>query len=96
MNIHNIEGPWHDLDKNQCFGPFNYNGNDNIAQINHYACKTFPEFIEKVNRGIVSRDKDVRQDMGDFEKHNQNEVEDLFSSHSLCWCSLIPNHIETI
>jgi hypothetical protein len=77
MNIHNINGNWNDLDGNIHSGPFNYNGNNNIAQINHYQCKTFPEFIEKVNRGYACTDKHVRQDIGDFDKHNQNEIEDL-------------------
>lgn len=77
MQIHNVNTIWNDLEGNIHVGPFNYNGNDKIAQINHYQCKTFPEFIEKVNRGYACTEKDVRQDIGDFDKHNQNELEDL-------------------
>ena len=79
MQIHNVEGAWYDLNGNCCYGPFNPNGNDNIAQINHYQVKTFPEFIQKVNRGYACTEPHVRQDIGDFDKHNQNDIKDLYA-----------------
>lgn len=62
--------------KNKFMGPFNTKCTDEIAQINHYFCKTQEEFQEKCNRGradcAVSR-----RTMSEFDDHNFNDVEDL-------------------
>lgn len=75
MLIHNPTCKWVNTDKNLLNGAFNNNGNDNIAQINHYFCKTKEEFIEKINRG--RSDNNNFRSIDDFEPHNINEIEDL-------------------
>lgn len=71
---------------NQTFiGPLNNFGDDSIAQLNHYFCKTEEEFIEKCNRGradtqFIERHK---RTMTDFNNHNFNEVEDLTAMNFL-------------
>ena len=64
-----------DPHKNFINGPYNKLSDNSIAQINHYFCKTYPEFIEKVERG--RSDINVKRKMSDFEEHNKNEIEDL-------------------
>jgi len=62
-------------------GPFNYNTNDEIAQINHYYCKTPEEFIKKCERGRA----DTLQHRLTFNQNyhivNFNDVEDLSAYH---------------
>lgn len=53
---------------------FNYNATNNIVQINHYFCKTFPEFLLKINRG--RSDIDSFRKVEEFEIYNKNEVID--------------------
>lgn len=55
-------------------GAFNYTGNDEIVQLNHYFCKTRPEFLEKVNRGRANFDNGQLRDLSDFDAHNFNEI----------------------
>jgi hypothetical protein len=57
------------------YGPFNENGPVDVAQINHYFCKTKPEFIKKLNRGRA--DFSIGRQLNEFEEHNFNDVEDL-------------------
>jgi hypothetical protein len=69
-----------DTDKRMVLGPFNYNGNDNIAQINHYFTKTKPEWDKKLLRGRAPLDESgnkLMRNESDFNHHNMNEVEDL-------------------
>jgi hypothetical protein len=75
MFVHNSDVLWVDTNKNTHTGPFNYGGNDDIAIINHYFCKTKEEFTNKINRGRA--DSTIKRDMGDFNGHNFNDVEDL-------------------
>ena len=77
MKVHSVEKDWFDLDGNIHRGSLNPEGNDKIAQINHYTTKTLPEFIDKTNRGIGCGDKDNRACMVDFYVNNLNEIEDL-------------------
>ena len=60
-------------------GPFNQMGHDNIAQINHYFCKTWDEWQNKKNRGRADvpfgNDAHFRPD-SHFHQHNFNEIED--------------------
>jgi hypothetical protein len=56
-------------------GPFHPNGSDEIAQINHYLCKTKKEYIEKMNRGRA--DAPFPREFKDYDIHNFNDVEDL-------------------
>lgn len=60
-------------------GPFNPFGKDDVAQLNHYFCKTRTEWEQKRNRGradvSVSSVGHIRSD-SDFYSHNLNEIED--------------------
>lgn len=75
MIIHNTNSFCVDTNKNKIKGPFNHNGSDDVAQINHYFCKTKPEFMLKINRGKADA-LDYRSE-SEFETYNINEVTDL-------------------
>ena len=72
---HNTIKEWIDTCGNIGKGPFNKNCNINVAQINHYFCKTYEEFVQKVNRG--RSDTGGIRNLNDFEHHNFNEIEDF-------------------
>jgi hypothetical protein len=76
MGIHNPNTFIVDVNKNQFSGPFNPSGDDNIAQINHYFCKTQEEFQEKCDRGRADCPVSKRT-MSEFDVHNFNDIEDL-------------------
>lgn len=76
VNIHNV-----DCNHNKFFGPFNPKGDDGIAQINHYFCKTRREWIEKIGRGrpdTTNYQNSIREKrtVSDFDHWNFNEIED--------------------
>jgi hypothetical protein len=75
MAQHNPNIPIVDPNRNIIDGPFNLTGDDSIAQLNHYFCKSKEEFLAKVKRG--KSDSTEFRDIGDFERHDFNEVEDL-------------------
>lgn len=75
MYIHKPNIPISSTDKNTLVKPHNYNFNDEIAQINHYFCKTFEEFKLKVERGRA--DSFHKRSLDEFHSHNFNDVEDL-------------------
>lgn len=75
MNIHNPNSEWYDTNRNQQFGSFLNPGLDNIAQINHYFCKTKEEFIHKIKKGRADA-KSIRK-IEEFDKHNFNEIVDM-------------------
>lgn len=76
MYVHNHIGECVDTNHKRIDNsPFNYDGPIDVAQINHYFCKTKEEFIEKVKRGRA--DTGTLRDITDFEAHNFNEIEDL-------------------
>jgi hypothetical protein len=56
-------------------GPFNYEGDYRIAQLNHYFTKTKQEFIEKCARGRASIN--LFRKVEEFDEHNPNEVDDF-------------------
>lgn len=45
-----------------------------VAQINHYFCKTYPEFLQKIERGRA--DSKYKRTECEFNGFNKNEVED--------------------
>lgn len=76
MDIHNSNMSWVDTEKRKSFGPFNPFGDNNVAQINHYFCKTKEEFQLKCDRGRA--DSPIyRRTIDEYENHNFNEIEDL-------------------
>lgn len=76
MDIHHTNNNWVDTNNKIGKGPFNYYGDDNIAQLNHYFCKTKIEFQMKCDRGRADTSNNLRT-MKDFDEHNFNEIEDL-------------------
>jgi hypothetical protein len=66
---------WVDTNHQKGGGPLNSNGDDSIAQINHYFCKTKEEFISKISRG--RSDIGTFRTIDDFIPHNHNSIEDL-------------------
>lgn len=82
MTVHNHIGDCVDLHRRNISNtPFNVNGSDDIAQINHYFCKTKPEFIEKCSRGRA--DHTSYRKIEEFDSHNTNEIEDLHAKKFL-------------
>jgi len=76
MLTHNPTSVWVNTEKEKKIGPFNINGSIDIAQINHYFCKTNEEFNEKIKRGRADHPTSIRT-IDEYEHHNRNEVEDL-------------------
>lgn len=74
-NPHHPNIEWVDTNFKINEGPFNVNGSIDVAQINHYFCKTIEEFNKKINRGRASSPNNLTIDK--FEPHNKNEEEDL-------------------
>jgi hypothetical protein len=77
MKIHDPDCSWVDTSGKINYGYLNHEGNDEIAQINHYFTKTKEEFIKKVDRGRA--DEDFKRSIDEFYYYNNfcNEVEDL-------------------
>lgn len=76
MDVHN---PYNlssiDTNKKEFKGPFNPNGDDLIAQINHYYSRTPQEFKEKCDRGRA--DAKIKNHYSYRELANFNDIEDL-------------------
>ena len=82
MGIHNPPYIFTCDTNNKTFiGPFNNFGDDNVAQLNHYFCKTEEEFVEKCEKGRA--DAENKRTIKEFEPHNFNEVEDLTAMNFL-------------
>lgn len=58
-------------------GPFNKTPNDEIAQLNHYYCKTPEEFMKKCDRGRADTAYHKNKFEVNYAPENLNEVEDL-------------------
>jgi hypothetical protein len=84
MDIHCPSSCWwvnpHN-EKNQ--GSFTSNHTDDIAQINHYFCKTEEEFQEKCDKGRADNPI-IRRTMSEYEGHNCNDIED-FSAYKFLY-----------
>lgn len=80
MGVHNPNGlPIVSPNGIQFSGPFNTNPNNEIAQLNHYYCKTPEEFLKKCERGRADL-KDVKNTFdSSYHPHNFNDVEDLWA-----------------
>lgn len=78
MFTHNPNIPWTDTEYSLHTGPFNEHGSIEIAQLNHYFCRTQEEFQTKIHRGLADNPSLFRT-MEEFEPHNFNEIEDLYA-----------------
>lgn len=76
--IHWINGSWVDTHFREGNSPFNYGANNEIAQLNHYYVRTYPEFLIKRERGGVD-DINIKMPIEGFSINNYNEVEDTFA-----------------
>lgn len=56
-------------------GPFNHEGSIDVAQLNHYFCKTQEEFVDKIEKGLADNVLEKRT-FDDFHRHNFNDIED--------------------
>lgn len=75
ISPHNTNKFWVSPENKIGVGPFNKTGSDNIAQLNHYCCKSRLEFEEKVNRGRA--DSPTLRSLSEFSDYDTNEIEDL-------------------
>jgi hypothetical protein len=75
MDVHNPNCVWTDPNGKINSGPFNHEGSDEIAQLNHYAVKTKEEFKAKCDRGRA--DTTGKRSADEFDVYNANETEDL-------------------
>lgn len=82
MDIHNPNSSWVDTHKRINRGPFTKIHTDDIAQLNHYFCKTQEEFQMKCDRGRADTPNSKRS-MVEFEPHNINDIEDLLAYNFL-------------
>ena len=80
-NPHYINSEWVDTKFQKNSGPSSKEPTDDIAQINHYYCKTPQEFISKCKRGRAASRNLLTMD--DYEVFNINEVEDFFAYNFL-------------
>jgi hypothetical protein len=62
-----------DTNFNTVIGAYNPIGDNKIAQINHYFCKTREEFEQKRLRGMANYGFGRIRDKSDFDQHNFNE-----------------------
>jgi hypothetical protein len=78
----------HDVKLSKCYikstnnciieGPFNYNIDLSVIQINHYKCKTLPEFRYIRTRQRADIVGDINEDIDEsFKTYDINEIEDL-------------------
>jgi hypothetical protein len=78
--IHYTTSSWVDTNFKIGNEPYNYDGNFNVAQLNHYFTKTLPEFINKRERGnACGCGVDGKRDISDFYENNYNEVDDTLA-----------------
>ena len=63
-------------------GPFNDNIDFNVIQLNHYKCKTFPEFQYARSRQRADIKEVVNENvLENFNHYNINEIQDLTEYH---------------
>jgi hypothetical protein len=74
MSLHHPHCPWSSTDRTLHEGAGNENGQDDVAQLNHYYCKTMQEFVEKK---MIYMPTSHTIGVNDFHRYNFNEVEDL-------------------
>ena len=74
MCIHHPQCLWHTPERILCDGPGTKHKSVEIAQLNHYWCKTKQEFVEKK---MIDRPDDQVLGLWNYERYNFNEIEDL-------------------
>lgn len=77
INCHSV-----DTNYNTFLGPFNSIGDDNVAQLNHYYCKTKEEWFNKRNKGVATmnpNNPDFKRHDSDYDAHNFNNATDVLA-----------------
>lgn len=78
MDVHNpYDVPATDTNGKKVVGPYNPQGDDNIAQLNHYYSRTIQEFKDKCDRGRA--DAHIKNGYEWREVHNHNDIEDTLA-----------------
>jgi hypothetical protein len=63
-------------------GPFNPNIDLSVVQLNHYKCKTLPEFEYISQRGRADVNHPINVDVkAIFRQYDKNDVEELTACH---------------
>jgi len=84
MDIHNPDCMVGDTNKKLFNGSYNPDGPTDVAQINHYYCRTKIEFIAKSQRGVACLNENhpaFYRTIACYDMHNFNEVEDMVACH---------------
>jgi len=81
MSVHHPHTNWVSTDKKFFSGNSNPNGNDDIAQLNHYFVKTKEEFDLKIKKG---RCCNTILYQSQYDLNNYNDIEDL-QAHNLLY-----------
>jgi len=79
MQPHSTNLEWTDQSFKTGIGPFNEGGSIEMAQINHYWCKTKQEYLEKKMVNGKDLGPLLTRKEEDFQNHNHNEVEDTIA-----------------
>jgi hypothetical protein len=78
MDVHNpYDVPATDTNGKKVVGPYNPQGDDSIAQLNHYYSRTIEEFKAKCDRGRA--DAYIKNDYSFHKVHNHNDIEDTLA-----------------
>lgn len=76
---HSTNLEWTDQNLRVGTGPFNENASIDMAQINHYWCKTREEYDKFKMPNGQTWGPNLKREPGDFQNHNHNEVEDTIA-----------------
>jgi len=76
MDVHNPISTWINTNKKPNTGPYNFEKLNDIAQINHYFCKSREEFELKCQRGRADS-AIYRRSINEYDGHNHNEIDDF-------------------
>ena len=78
--IHMKQGAWVTTELIDGIGPYNLRPSTSIAQLNHYFTKSYPEFLQKVERGnACGSGENGKRAISDFTENNHNEVKDTLA-----------------
>lgn len=69
------EGTLHDTSGNFVHNHFNHAKVEDVAVVHHYVCKSYGEFVAKVERGRA--DIVEKRDLNEFQHFDHNDVEDV-------------------
>jgi hypothetical protein len=81
MNVHSPDCVLGDTSGKLFKGNYNHGGPTDVAQINHYYCRTINEYIAKWQRGVACEvDQNIKpsyRSIAKFNLHNLNDIQDM-------------------